>query len=317
MIATPDIDDIIGADVIDTENNKVGKVGQVYLDAEDDHPSWISVKTGLFGTSETLVPIDDATWDRSALHVSYAKDRIQDAPRVDPDQDLSPEEQDRLYSYYEQGADYSDSVGSNGYGDATPTDPGYTDSSVTDYTGRENAVTGEADLGLDDAQLPEIAVEDRGAASLQAEAQDIEVQDAAIALGSVPDLDRTDDHTMTRSEERLKVGTQSVQTGRARLRKYIVAEQQHVTVPVTHEEVHLEREPITDANVGDALPGAELSEDQAEITLHEERVVVDRETVPVERVRLEKEVVTENREVTEDVRKEQIDVEDDRPDAPA
>lgn len=286
MIATPDIDEIIGADVVDAENNKVGKVGQVYLDSEDNHPSWVSVKTGLFGTSETLVPIEDATWDRSALHVSYAKDRIKDAPRVDPDQDLSPEEQDRLYSYYEQGGAHTDSVGtdsvgsdsvgtssvnSGGYSGTTATDTGYTDSSTSGYTATESTA------GVHDTSGP-----------------------------------NTDD-AITRSEERLNVGTQSVQTGRARLRKYIVTEQQTVTVPVTHEEVRLEREPITDANVGDAYRGADLSEEQAEVTLNEERVVVDKQTVPVERVHLAKDVVTENQDVTEEVRKEQIEYEDGTP----
>ena len=312
MIATPDIDEIIGADVVDTDNNKVGKVGQVYLDSEDNHPSWVSVKTGLFGTSETLVPIEDATWDRSALHVSYAKDRIKDAPRVDPDQDLSPEEQDRLYSYYEQGGAYTDSagagesVGSNGYGGTSATDTGYSDT-TTGYAGREDAATGQADTASADA-----GVSATGAETVQS----AQVQQAGAtehATGVQDTSGPNTDDAMTRSEERLNVGTQSVQTGKARLRKYIVTEQQHVTVPVTHEEVRLEREPITDANAGDALRGADLSEEQAEVTLNEERVVVDKETVPVERVRLEKDVVTENQDVTEDVRKEQIEYDDGTP----
>ncbi|WP_375399276.1 DUF2382 domain-containing protein [uncultured Amnibacterium sp.] len=293
MIATPDIDEIIGADVVDAENNKVGKVGQVYLDSEDNHPSWVSVKTGLFGTSETLVPIGDATWDQSALHVSYAKDRIKDAPRVDPDQDLSPEEQDRLYSYYEQGGAYTDSVGT------TATAGDYSDSSTSDYTGTEGATSVQG-VQIDDGAS-------RGST---------EVQDATVVSDTAGGHDTSGPNTddaITRSEERLNVGTQSVQTGRARLRKYIVTEQQSVTVPVTHEEVRVEREPITDANAADAYRGADLSEEQAEVTLNEERVVVDKETVPVERVRLEKDVVTENQNVTEDVRKEQIDYEDGTP----
>lgn len=291
MIATPDIDDIIGADVVDADNAKVGKVGQVYLDAEDNHPSWVSVKTGLFGTSETLVPIDDATWDRSALHVSYAKDRIKDAPRVDPDQDLSPEEQDRLYNYYEQGGAGSGSVGTDGY-----------DATTTGYTGGEDGVTDQADI--DGAQgLTGLSTPDVGTTT-----------DGLRGGAGVPDTGvQSADGAMTRSEERLHVGTQTVQAGRARLRKYIVTEQQTVTVPVTHEEVRIEREPITDATVGDAGSGVELSEEQAEVTLSEERVVVDKETVPVERVRLEKDVVTENQDVTEDVRKEQIDYDDGTP----
>jgi len=115
------------------------------------------------------------------------------------------------------------------------------------------------------------------------------------------------DDAMTRSEERLRVGTQQVETGRARLRKYIVTENVTTTVPVSHEEVRIEREPITEANRAQAMAGGDLTEEEHEVTLHAERPVVQKETVPVERVRLTTETVTENQTVSEQVRKEQID----------
>ena len=121
----------------------------------------------------------------------------------------------------------------------------------------------------------------------------------------------TTDDAMTRSEEQLHVGTEKVQTGRARLRKYVVTEQQTVNVPVSHEEVRLEREPITDGNVGDALDGPAISEEEHEVVLTEERPVIAKETVPVERVRLDKETVTENETVTDSVRKEEIELDGD------
>jgi uncharacterized protein (TIGR02271 family) len=112
---------------------------------------------------------------------------------------------------------------------------------------------------------------------------------------------------MTRSEERLDVGTEKVEAGRARLRKYVVTEDVTTTVPVTREEVRVEREPITDANRDAAMAGENITEDEHEVTLQAERPVVNKETVPVERVRLGTESVTEDQEVTETVRKEQID----------
>ena len=112
---------------------------------------------------------------------------------------------------------------------------------------------------------------------------------------------------MTRSEEHLEVGTQKREAGRARLRKHVVTEQETVTVPVTREEVTLEREPITDANIDAATDGPAISEEEHEVVLTEERPVVQKETVPVERVRLGKETVTEQAQVTEDVRKERIE----------
>lgn len=118
------------------------------------------------------------------------------------------------------------------------------------------------------------------------------------------------DSAMTRSEEELRVGTTQRETGRAKLRKYIVSENVSTTVPVSTERARVEREPITDANRSQAMAGAELSEEEHEVTLSSEEVVVDKTTVPKERIRLDKDVVTEQRQVTEEVRKEQIDLVD-------
>jgi uncharacterized protein (TIGR02271 family) len=113
---------------------------------------------------------------------------------------------------------------------------------------------------------------------------------------------------MTRSEEELRVGTTERETGRARLRKYVVTDQVEQTVPVRREEVRIEREPITDANAGDAMDGPAISEEEHEVVLHEEEVVVEKRAVPKERVRLDKDTVTEQREVSEGVRKEQVEL---------
>ena len=121
----------------------------------------------------------------------------------------------------------------------------------------------------------------------------------------------TTDNAMTRSEEELRVGKASEEVGRARLRKFVVTEQKQVTVPVQREEVRIEREPITDGNVGQATDGPAISEEEHEVTLHAETPVVEKQVVPKERVRLDKETVTEERTVNEEVRKEQIDAEGD------
>jgi hypothetical protein len=83
--------------------------------------------------------------------------------------------------------------------------------------------------------------------------------DAAGTVGRDTSGPTTDD-AMTRSEERLNVGTERQATGRARLRKYVTTENVTLSVPVQREEVRIEREPITDANPDAALSGPELSE---------------------------------------------------------
>jgi uncharacterized protein (TIGR02271 family) len=138
---------------------------------------------------------------------------------------------------------------------------------------------------------------------------DDEVQDSAVGRDvSGP----TTDDAMTRSEEELQVGTQSRERGRARLRKYVTTETQQVTVPVQREEVRVEREPITDANLDAATSGPDLSEEEHEVTLHEETPVVEKRVVPRERVRLDTETVTDERQVSEEVRKEHIEVDGDQ-----
>jgi uncharacterized protein (TIGR02271 family) len=116
---------------------------------------------------------------------------------------------------------------------------------------------------------------------------------------------------MTRSEEQLQVRVVRRPSSLVRLRKYIVTEDVQMTVPVQREEVRVVREPVTGANVGQAMDGPELSEEGHELILSEEQVVVEKKVVPKERVRLDKSVTTDEEVVSDQVRKEQIDLEQD------
>ena len=119
------------------------------------------------------------------------------------------------------------------------------------------------------------------------------------------------DEAMTRSEEQVRVGTQTQESGRARLRKYVVTENVTETVPVRKEKAVLETEPVTSENHDDATSGPEISEEDHEVTLHEERPVVEKTTQPVERVRLTTDEQTDHETISEEVRKEQIEAEGD------
>ncbi|MBL1076479.1 PRC and DUF2382 domain-containing protein [Nocardia sp. 2] len=113
---------------------------------------------------------------------------------------------------------------------------------------------------------------------------------------------------LTRSEERLVVGTDREETGTARLHKYVVEEEQTITVPTTHEEARLVREPITDRT------DATIGEQDQEIVLHADRVTAHKETVPVERVGLVVDEVADEQTVSDTVRKERIEAEGVRED---
>jgi uncharacterized protein (TIGR02271 family) len=120
------------------------------------------------------------------------------------------------------------------------------------------------------------------------------------------------DDAMTRSEEELRVGTTERERGRVRLKKHVVTEDVQESVPVRREEVRVEREPITDENVDEAMSGPAISEGEHEVMLKEEEVVVEKRAVPKERVRLEKDVETDEEQISEQVRKEKVEIDDDR-----
>ena len=114
MISEQDITTVIGSNAVDNDGDKLGKVGQVYLDDQTGSPGGATISTGLFGTSETFVPLTDATVADGTLRVPYEKAKVKDAPRVDADQGhLSPAEEEELYRYYGVG------TGTAGYTDTT------------------------------------------------------------------------------------------------------------------------------------------------------------------------------------------------------
>lgn len=114
-----------------------------------------------------------------------------------------------------------------------------------------------------------------------------------------------------RSEERMRVGTERREAGRVHLRKYVVTTPVERTVPVSHEEVEVEREPITGAETGRGRP---LAEGEQEVILHEERPVVETESVPVERVRVRAKKVEGEETVRGELRREEVEIEEERTD---
>ena len=151
---------------------------------------------------------------------------------------------------------------------------------------------------------------DSGLPDSGADAVDREVTDTARRAGHDTSGPNTDE-AMTRSEEQLHAGTETVTAGKARLRKWVETEEQNVSVPVKKEKARLETEPITDANRDSALDGPAITEEEHEVTLTEERPVVAKETVPVERVKLTKDSEQHDEQVSEEVRKERIEAEGD------
>jgi len=263
MITQNQVRDLIGCQLVGSDDQKIGKVGQIFLDDQTGKPEWATVNTGFFGSSESFVPLADADVRGDAVQVPYTKDQIKDAPNVDVDNGghLSQSEERNLYQHY--GRSYSEQSSDSGL-------PG---SGTGRTSGRDTSGT-------------------------------------ATGAGHDTSGPNTDD-AMTRSEEQLHAGKETVTAGKARLRKWVETEEQNVSVPVKKEKARLETEPITDANRGSALDGPAISEEEHEVTLTEERPVVAKEAVPVERVRLTKDSEEHDEQISEEVRKERIEAEGD------
>jgi uncharacterized protein (TIGR02271 family) len=276
MPTIEDIKGFRGHEARGSDGDKLGKIEDIYLDRETSEPEWIAIKTGLFGSHLSFVPLAEARLDGDAVTVPYDKDKVKEAPRVEPDGELSHDEEARLYRHY--GLDYGEGGADWNGPEGAGTGHDVRDRDISDRTGRSGDPTPDGSPGVvgNDVSGPET------------------------------------DQGMTRSEEELQVGTARREAGRARLRKYVVTEGVQETVPVQREEVRVEREPITDANVDRALDGPEISEEEHEVVLHSEEAVAEKRAVPKERVRLDKDVVTDEQTVSDEVRQERIDVEGDR-----
>ncbi|MFC4059095.1 DUF2382 domain-containing protein [Planomonospora corallina] len=272
MITQDQVRTVLDRDVYDISGEKIGEVKHVYLDDATGRPKWLCVKSGLLGMRERFVPTGSADLVADHVEVGYAKHQVKEAPDVDLDDDGHLPAEGERELYRHYKLDW----------DTSWQEANRPDASGWAHSGgeRERERLGRTDDTTWSGRADGTARPGR-------------------------------DDAMTRSEEQLTVGTEEHETGRARLRKHVVTEEQQVSVPVTREEVRVEREPITDANRDEALAGPDLRESEHEVTLHEERPVVDKQAVPVERVRLDKQRVTDAETVSGQVRKERIDVDGD------
>jgi sporulation protein YlmC with PRC-barrel domain len=116
MIDQASVPSLMGSTVRDSAGEKIGKVGQVYLDDTTGQPEWVTVRTGLFGTKESFVPLAAARVEGDELVVDIPKSKVHDAPRVDEEGHLSEEQETELYSYY--------GVSQGPFGRQPPTDAG-------------------------------------------------------------------------------------------------------------------------------------------------------------------------------------------------
>ncbi len=153
MFTAEQIDRLLnqGANVLSEDGEKIGSIGQVFVDNEGGQPSWVTVRTGLFGMSESFVPLEGARTEGNDIVVPYSKDQVKDAPRIDADRPLEPAEEDRLYQHYQldTGRTYADATT-----DARDSGPGTERAGAPVATGDAAAPTAQRDTTAERAVAP-------------------------------------------------------------------------------------------------------------------------------------------------------------------
>lgn len=243
------VDQLDGVTIYGNDGGKIGSVGQVYLDDQNSQPTFVTVRTGMFGAKETFIPVSKATRTHDGLEVPFDKAFVKDAPNVDADGSLTPEEERRLYEYYSmdygQGTDGADER----HHDAAP------------------KTTGRAG------------------------------QDAGVAAGG-------DRESVVARDEHLNVGTERRESGQVRLRKHTRTDTETAEVPVSREELVVERESV-DPNSVEAQRGGD---EDVTVTAHEDVPVVHK-TETAEKVTVDKKTVRGTEQVSETVEHEDVEVE--------
>jgi len=268
MISNTEIDRIEGATAYDTSGDKVGKIGQLYLDDETGQPSWVTVSTGLFGTSETFVPLEGANFDGDDLRLSYDKDKVKNAPRVEADQHLDHTQEEELYRYYgltpasyaTETTGYAGTTGTTGTvgtTGTTGTTSGYDRDYDTTRTEGDNAVRlSEERLDVGKESVTTGRARLRKYVTTETETVDVPVQKEKLVVERTPVSGTTAAGPITDSgeeveeitlrEERAVVDKETVATEEVRVGKETVTENQQITEQVRKEHADIDLDGAAD-----------------------------------------------------------------------
>jgi hypothetical protein len=135
----------IGLDVVDPSGDKVGTAEDIYLDDVSGQPEWLAIKTGMFGNRLSFAPLAGATAEGDALRLAYDKSLVKDAPQVESDGHLDPDEEAALYAHYGR-SDYGDTDAVANAGGRS-TDDAMTRSEEEVQVGKRSRETGRAVTG--------------------------------------------------------------------------------------------------------------------------------------------------------------------------
>ena len=272
-------DQYAGYEVYDRNGEKIGKVDDLFIN-ESDQPEYLGVKMGFLGLQGTsLIPWELTRVDEQGhrIEVSVDKAQVKEGPSFDDDRDITPDYEERVRSHYGLGA-MQGAADRGTYGDY--------------YAYEEH----QGEVG------PGVRMGDTETGEFRGHGRE---QEGVNQPGD--DLEDEDELRVQRTEEELVAGTREREAGALRVRKRVRTEREQISVPTRHEEVSVERVPVEE---GREASEAEIGEGEVVMPVTEEEVVVEKRPVVKEELRIRKDVVEDEEVVEEDVRKEEVDVED-------
>jgi uncharacterized protein (TIGR02271 family) len=245
MAGSTDVLEWRGLTVVGTDGEKIGKLEEIYLDRETNEPEWALVTTGLFGSKSSFVPLKGAAPAGDEVRVAYVKDKVKDAPRVDPDGELSEREEAQLYRHYDM--DYSDQRSGSGLPEAsspaTGGKPERDDDAMTRSEEELRVGTAERERGR--VRLKKYVVTEDVQQTVPVRREEVRVEREPISDENVDEATSGADiseaeHEVTLKEEEPVVEKRAVPKERVRLDKDVETDEEQVSEQVRKERVEVE-----------------------------------------------------------------------------
>ncbi|WP_237218628.1 DUF2382 domain-containing protein [Rothia nasimurium] len=253
MATNETIETLRNSTVFGTDGEKIGKVGELYLDAQTGEPTFVTVNTGFFGTNESFIPVDKARYAGEEIHVPYTKEFVKDAPNIAEDGELSPAEEQRLYEYYSLTAGTA-AAGTATAGVANTERPAADahaaqatasaeNGDVVAHEERLNVGTATSATQTGQVRLRKVVRTETETVEVPVRKEEIVVERTNLKDGEVVenyDFDSAEaqaDVTVTAHEERPVVSTETVATERVSVGKEVRTDTERVSADVRKEEI--------------------------------------------------------------------------------
>ena len=232
-----------GRTLKDRNGDKIGTIDALYLDQQTDKPEWALVNTGLFGSKSSFVPLAGAAPRGEDVVVKVEAQQVKDAPKMDPDEQLSEQQEAELFRHY--GIDYTaegsvtatdDARGAVGHDTSGPT----TDNAMT--RSEEELRVGTAKQERGRARLRKYVVTEEVQQTVPVQREEVRIEREPITGENVdravsgPEISE-EEHEVVLHEEQPVVEKRTVPKERVRLDKETVVDEQTVSEELRKEQI--------------------------------------------------------------------------------